>query len=378
MSAMNKFSTLKIALGDRSYDIVMGEGLLLRLHEFLPFDLRDRTVFILTDENVSKLHAGAVYEGLKGHGAKSVQMLALPAGEQTKSLAGLEKVLNWLLDHGVTRQSVLFAVGGGVVGDLAGFAASIILRGISYIQVPTTLLAQVDSAVGGKTAIDMLQGKNLVGTFYQPAAVLIDPHVLITLPEREMKAGYAEIVKYGLVNDPEFFIWLEKEGRNVCRGDAAAVIKAVNTSCRKKAEIVEEDEREESGVRALLNLGHTFGHALEAACGYDGRLLHGEAVAIGMTLAFELSFRMGICPETDAFRVRSHLEAIGLPTRIGQITPSPDVSADDLINLMRQDKKVYKGALSFILVNGIGKAHETRDVALQDIKAVLEYSMERK
>lgn len=366
-----------IALGENSYDIHIGQGLLGRIADFVPLDLEGRTLFILTDENVSVPHAGQVYESLKSARPLSVQLLALPPGEQTKSFAELERVIAWMLDHGVERDSVLFAVGGGVIGDLAGFAAATVMRGIACVQVPTTLLAQVDSSVGGKTAINMPQGKNLVGVFSQPLSVVCDTDTLKTLPRREILAGYAETVKYGLIDDPEFFIWLEKEGSQVCDLDPQALAKAVETACRKKAGIVTADEKEK-GVRALLNLGHTFGHALESAAAYDGRLLHGEAVAIGMVLAFRVSVRLGLCPEKDADRVEAHLAAIGLPTKINMVFPPLDADAEKLMDYMKRDKKSSMGTLTYIVTDGIGKARLSRDVPPEDVKTVLQHSQDGK
>ncbi|MCB1556599.1 MAG: 3-dehydroquinate synthase [Alphaproteobacteria bacterium] len=364
--------TVSVGLGDRTYDIHIGRDILSAAGNHLPFSIDGRRVFVLTDENVLEPHARTVCAALEKTAAASVSCLALPPGESTKSFAALERVLAWILDQGGTRQSVLFAVGGGVIGDLGGFAAAIMMRGIPFVQVPTTLLAMVDSAVGGKTAIDVPQGKNLVGAFYQPAGVLCDLDVLNTLPAREMRAGYAETVKYGLINDPEFFLWLENGGgKSVLNKEPDALIKAVETACRKKAEIVEADERE-GGVRALLNLGHTFGHALEAAAGYDGdRLLHGEAVAIGMALAFRLSARTGICPATDARRVEDHLQAMDLPTRIGAIVPKLAASPDDLLTIMKRDKKATAQTIHFILLHGVGQAFIAKDVDSKDVLDIL-------
>lgn len=373
--ATNK--TVHIDLGARSYDIHIGQGLLSRITDFVPLDLKSRTLFVLTDENVTNPHAGTVYETLKSTVPESVQLLALPPGEQTKSFKDLERVIAWLLDHGVERDSVLFAVGGGVIGDLAGLAAATVMRGIHLVQVPTTLLAQVDSSVGGKTAINVPQGKNLVGTFYQPRSVVCDTDTLKTLPRRELLAGYAETVKYGLINDHEFFIWLEKTGKEICDLVPDAVARAVEMACRKKAEIVSADETEK-GLRALLNLGHTFGHALEAAAGYDGRLLHGEAVAIGMVLAFKLSCRMGLCDEDEAQRVEDHLADIGLPTKVNMIFPPLETDVEALLAFMKHDKKASMGTLAFIITNGIGKAHISRDVKNEDVAAVLQHSMDGK
>jgi len=363
-----------IALGPASYDIHVGRGLITHMHDFVPFSLEGRNTYIVTDENVSAPHAASVHKSLQSCKPRCAEALVLPPGEQTKSFAMLERLTGWLLDQGVDRDSVLFAVGGGVVGDLTGFAAASIMRGINFVQVPTTLLAQVDSSVGGKTGINMPQGKNLVGAFYQPRSVICDIDTLATLPRREILAGYAETVKYGLINDPEFFIWLEKEGSQVCSLDNAAAVKAVETACRKKAEIVSADEKEKN-VRALLNLGHTFGHALEAAAGYDGTLLHGEAVAIGMVLAFRLSARMGLCKEGEADRVEDHLKQTGLPTRIASIAKFDRKTSQDFIELMKSDKKAAGGKNVFILTRGIGGAFVCAEVSNDDVKHVLMHSM---
>jgi 3-dehydroquinate synthase len=282
----------------------------------------------------------------------------------------LAKVCEQLLDLGVERGDAVVALGGGVVGDLAGFAASILRRGVRLVQIPTSLLAQVDSSVGGKTGIDTVQGKNLIGTFHQPGLVLADSVVLNTLSEREFRAGYAEVMKYGLLGDAPFFGWLEQDWRQIFTGAGAARAHAIATSCRAKAAIVETDEREESGRRALLNLGHTFGHALEAYAGYSDTLLHGEAIAIGMRLAFAFSVELGLCPEADAKRVERHLAAVGLPSRIAEI-PGKRPSTQRLLELMAQDKKVKSGRLALILVHGIGQAFVERDVAMDRLSAFL-------
>lgn len=350
-------STVPIALESRSYDITIGKGLLPHANYYLPEDLRDRRYFVLADRN-ARGHARELIGALGG-----AESLSIEGGEQAKSWDGLKNVTDWLLDHKVDRKSVLFAVGGGVIGDLGGFAAASVLRGIDFVQVPTTLLAQVDSSVGGKTGINSHHGKNLVGAFYQPRAVLCDLGVLDTLPEREMKAGYAEIVKYALINDPAFFEWLEENGEKVLARDEAALRYAIETSCKAKAAIVAADEKE-TGQRALLNLGHTFAHALEAAAGYDGRLLHGEAVSIGLALAHRLSARMGLCGGNAAQAVEAHLNKLGLPTTIPDFAPS----ADELIELMRGDKKADGKRIGFILSHGIGQAFQSYDVDMDDVK----------
>lgn len=369
------FDILTVDLGDRSYPICIGDGVIGNMLSHLPFDMKGRKAFILTDENVAASHAVSVYDTLHRGGTASLHILSLPSGEASKSYDCLKQVLDWLLDSGANRDSVLFAVGGGVIGDLGGFAASIVLRGIAYVQVPTTLLAQVDSAVGGKTAIDVVQGKNLVGSFYQPSAVISDMLTLETLPERELKAGYAEIAKYGLIRDASFYEWLQTNGKAICAlEDKNALRKAITESCLAKARIVEEDEKE-GGVRALLNLGHTFGHALEVCAGYDGRLLHGEAVSVGMCLAFALSHRMRLCTDIELGSVREHLKAVGLPVDIHEIDVSFDV--DVVMASMKTDKKMTAAGLKYVLVKGIGDAFVSLDVKEDDVKAVLEQSFHK-
>ncbi len=354
-------STVSVDLGPRSYDIAIGKDLLVNATHYLPSSLLGRRYFVLADDNV-RGHAQELIGALGG-----AELLTIKGGEGAKSWDGLQTVTDWLLDHQVDRQSVLFVVGGGVIGDLGGFAAASVLRGIPFVQVPTTLLAQVDSSVGGKTGINSHHGKNLVGAFYQPRAVLCDLGVLNTLPEREMKAGYAEIIKYALINDPTFFEWLEKHGDDVLARDEEALSHAIETSCRAKAAIVTADEKE-SGVRALLNLGHTFAHALEAAAGYDGRLLHGEAVSIGLVMAQRLSAKMGLCGDNAVQAVEQHLRARGLPTALPDFAPE----ADDLIGLMHGDKKADGKRIGFILSRGIGQAFQSYDVDMNDVKNILE------
>jgi 3-dehydroquinate synthase len=365
---------LDVDLGARSYNILIGASLLDDLAAHLSFDPKGRTLFVLTDENVANFAGEKIYQSLLSVGAESVNLLALPAGEATKSVASFERTMAWMLDNGVNRDSVLFAVGGGVIGDLGGFAAASVMRGIEFIQVPTSLLAQVDSSVGGKTGINMPQGKNLVGAFHQPQRVFCDLSALKTLPQREMRAGYAEIVKYGLINDAAFFEWLEQNGNDICATDLDKCAEAVAQSCNKKADVVAADEREQ-GQRALLNLGHTFGHTIEAAAQYDGRVLHGEAVAIGMVLAFRLSCKMGLCTQDDVDRVQAHLSNVGLPTDIHMIAPPIKASADDLLALMKKDKKIRDGKNTFILARGIGQSFVTDDVKTEDVRAIIQDSM---
>ncbi len=358
-----------IDLDTRGYDIYIGSGLLYRLADFVPVELAGRSVFVVTDENV-KSYAQAAKDIMAEAGAQRVEMMVLPPGEKTKSFKQLERICGWLLDHGVHRNSIVMAVGGGVIGDLSGFAASTIMRGVSYVQVPTTLLAQVDSSVGGKTGINMAQGKNLVGAFYQPISVIADIETLKTIPKRELLAGYAEVVKYGLINDLGFFQWLEDNGKDVCALDPEAVSHAIEKSTKAKAEIVESDEKE-SDRRALLNLGHTFGHALETAAKYDGRLLHGEGVAIGTILAFDLSLRLGHCTQEDMERVEAHFSAVGLPTRVSFIEPALKTDVDSLMEIMKKDKKATGGQMTFVLPAAIGETFITKDVPEGIVRDVL-------
>ncbi len=365
---------LNVPLDDRSYDIVVGTGLLARAGDLVAPVLHRPRVMIVTDEIVAAHHLPALRTGLDSAGIDH-ETIELPAGERSKSFEQLQDLLGKLLDKRLERRDMLIALGGGVVGDLAGFAAAILRRGVDFIQVPTTLLAQVDSSVGGKTGINMAQGKNLVGAFHQPRLVLADVDVLSTLSRRELLAGYAEVVKYGLLGDAAFFAWLEENGATLIAGDRAARIHAVLTSCRCKAEIVAEDERER-GVRALLNLGHTFGHAFEAEAGYSGSLLHGEAVAIGMVQAFQLSADLGHCPQAVADRARTHLRDSGLPVtarQAGLNHTDPEI----LIGHMQQDKKVQDGKMTFILARDIGQAFVTQDVAREDLAALLHRELAR-
>lgn len=369
-------NTVAVPLGDRSYNVHIGSGVLSMAAGFVsPFVSPGHHVaFILTDKNAEP-YAATLKAALEQSGqCAAVHLLALPPGEETKSMQGYEKTLNWMLERGVTRKSVLFAVGGGVVGDLAGFAAATVLRGIAFIQVPTTLLAMVDSAVGGKTAIDMPQGKNLVGAFHQPHAVLADIDTLGTLPVRQMRAGYAEAVKHAVLGDVAFFEWLEDNGAAVLARDPAAVKAFVEKNCRIKAKIVAADERE-GGQRALLNLGHTFGHALEVASGYSDKLLHGEAVAMGMMMAMKLSVRLGHLKEGDCQRVQTHLAKVGLPVDARAIKDSLATNINGLVQLMYADKKADTGSLTFILARGIGTAFVQTGVAESDVVAVLDESI---
>lgn len=362
--------TVRVALGARSYDIVVGAGLLDAAAQYLKPVLARPHVLVVTDGTVAGLHLPALEEALTRSGIAWKRIL-LPPGERTKSFAYLQGLVEAMLGLGIDRQTTILALGGGVIGDLAGFAASIVLRGVDFVQIPTTLLAQVDSSVGGKTGIDVPRGKNLVGSFHQPRLVLADTGTLRTLPKRELLAGYAEIVKYGLIRDAAFFDWLDENGIRLVEGDEDARIQAVVTSCKAKAKIVAADERER-GERALLNFGHTFAHALEAGTGYSTELLHGEAVAVGMILAFELSQAMGLCRADEVMRVRRHFERVGLPVSPGA---GRRWRSADLIGHMRHDKKARGGTLRFVLARGIGQAFVSADVRLDVVEAVLDRAL---
>ena len=355
-----------VALGTRSYPIHIAPGLLGAAAPVLAPFARSQRLVVVSDANVAALHLDTLAAGLPGI---RLEAILLPPGEATKDWAHLQHLVERLLELGVERSDAVVALGGGVIGDLVGFACSMLKRGCRFVQVPTTLLAQVDSSVGGKTAINAAAGKNLVGAFHQPVAVLIDPAVLATLPRRELLAGYAEVVKYGLLGDADFFGWCEANAAAVLAGDARAQIHAIAHSCRAKASIVAADERETGDIRALLNLGHTFGHAFEAETGFSSRLLHGEAVALGMVQAFRLSARLGLCPAADAARVAAHLAALGFavePSALGL-----DCTATRLVDHMRHDKKMSAGRLAFILARGIGQAFVARDVELAEVEAFL-------
>ena len=357
---------ITVALGARSYDIHIGADLLERAGDILSPMLNRPYTVIVTDSNVYKAQGARLAASLKNSGV-TAEFITLPAGETTKSFSELEALTSRLLDLGVERRDMVIAFGGGVIGDLTGFACSILRRGCGLAQIPTTLLAQVDSAVGGKTAINTPQGKNLIGAFHQPLIVLADITALETLPARELRAGYAEAVKYALIADRPLFEWFEANGAKLLSANGAAErILAVKTSCMAKAAIVSADEREE-GARALLNLGHTFGHALEAAFGYSDALLHGEAVAAGMALAFDYSATAGHCPKEDAARVRAHLQSVGLPAAISDLPPSPALKPENLMRLMMQDKKIENGKLTLILARATGDAFIEKNADATDI-----------
>jgi len=358
---------VRVNLGARAYDIVIGQGLLAQAGEHVPPLLSSKKLCIVTDETVAKLYLVKLMHTLEAAGLTPCPPIILPPGEQTKNFQQLQSIIEKSLSYKLNRNSTLIALGGGVIGDIAGFAAAILMRGIGFVQIPTTLLSQVDSSVGGKTGINTAAGKNLAGAFYHPKVVLIDTDVLKTLPVRELKAGYAEIAKYALINDPAFFNWLEQNGRALLEGDAAAQKYAIYASCRAKAAIVEEDENEQKDIRALLNLGHTFGHALEALGGYDGRLLHGEAVGIGALLAHEFSLQLGLCPAHDVERLRLHLLKTGL-----MMEPPFKVTAHDMLARMHGDKKNTDGQITLILTKGIGQAFVARHISEVELRAFLQ------
>jgi len=359
---------LRVALGERSYDILVGPGLIAHAGAAMLPLMRRKHAVIVTDEIVAQHHLAPLQGSLDAAGIAH-QAIVLPAGEATKDLAHFGRLVDDILAAGIERRTMLVALGGGVVGDIGGFAAATLLRGVDFVQIPTTLLAQVDSSVGGKTAINASAGKNLLGAFYQPRLVLADTTSLQSLPRREVRAGYAEIVKYGLIRDAAFFDWLEAEGGAVCDLEAAPLTRAVTVSCRMKAQIVAADERE-AGDRELLNFGHTFGHALETETGFGDRLLHGEAVALGMALAFDFAVRIGMASGQDAHRVRRHLARAGLPTQLTAIGLDGS-AADRLLAHIGKDKKVRDGAITLILPRCIGDAQIVRDAPASDLRAFL-------
>jgi 3-dehydroquinate synthase len=362
---------IRVGLDERAYNIVIGPGLLAQAGALIKAVAGSRNLVIVSDETVSKLYGAKLEAALAAAGYPAPPSVVVPAGEASKSLETYGRTAEAILALGIDRKTVLIALGGGVVGDLTGFLAATLLRGIDFIQIPTTLLAQVDSSVGGKTGIDSAHGKNLIGAFHQPLLVIADTATLTTLPPRELRAGYAEIVKYGLLGDANFFEWLDENGAAVLGGEPEAEVRAVATSCRAKAKIVEADERE-AGVRALLNLGHTFGHALEVEAGFGEMLNHGEAVAIGMVMAFDLSVRLGHCPANDLMRVRSHLLTHGLP-----VSPPHGVAYTPhaLIQRMMGDKKTEKGRLTFVLVRAIGDSFVARDVPASTVELALAHAL---
>lgn len=363
-----------VPLGERAYDIHIGRGLIASAGALIAAAAPGAACAVVTDHNVAQAHLGALAQSLDAAGIRHESVVCEP-GEATKSYAGLQLVCDAVIAARMERGDLVVALGGGVVGDLAGFAAAVVRRGMRFVQIPTSLLAQVDSSVGGKTGINSPHGKNLVGAFHQPTLVLADVAALDTLPPREFRAGYAEVAKYGLIDDPAFFAWLEEHHRGVFAGGPERV-HAIRTSCAAKAAMVVRDEKEE-GDRALLNLGHTFAHAFERLTRYDGaRLVHGEAVAIGLSCAFRFSASLGLCAGQDAGRVEGHLRSVGLPTRIGDI-PGWDADASAILDAMFQDKKVRRGALTFILARGIGESFIARGVDADPVRAFLDVELAR-
>ena len=368
---MTDISTLTVGLDDRAYDISVGRGLIGRIGEIAGAQLDGRHVVIIADAAVAP-HYLAPLEAGCGAVCRRCDSLTVASGEASKSMAVLATLLEDILALGVDRDVVLIALGGGVIGDLVGFAAASLLRGVDFIQVPTTLLVQVDSSVGGKTGVNAAAGKNLIGAFHQPRAVVIDIATLETLPLRELRAGYAEVIKYGLLGDVAFFEWLEAHGDDVLRRNETALRHAIVTACTAKARIVEADERE-AGRRALLNLGHTFAHAFESVCGYDGRLLHGEAVGVGMVMAYRLAGEMGLCSGQDGGRATAHIAASGLSTRLSEI-PAATATTPALIDIMRRDKKVRNGRMRFVLPRAIGDSFVCDEVPEDTLARILDAS----
>ncbi len=365
-------AVIPVAIAGRPYEVRVVRGLLSRVAEECGERLRKVRVPIISDANVHAAWGAKVEASLSAAGKQAIWRI-LPPGEQSKSWQELTATVDWLLTEEVDRGDHILALGGGVIGDLTGFAAAILKRGCKFIQLPTTLLAQVDSSVGGKTAINTAAGKNLVGAFHQPSLVLADPEALDTLPRREVAAGYAEVVKYGLLGDAEFFAWCEAHGAELLAGDAAAREFAIARSVEAKARIVAEDEHETTGVRALLNLGHTFGHALEAQTGFSDRLLHGEGVALGMVLAARYSVRRGLMDGADAARISAHFAHAGMPHEVSALGLNCDGKA--LVAHMLHDKKMDAGTLPFLLLRGIGQAFLAKDVALDDVAAFLDVEL---
>ena len=362
--------TVRVELAERAYDILIGEGLIARAGELIRPLMKDgrNRVFVVADETVAKLHLEKLGAGLQGAGI-SFQTTQVPSGESSKSFGQLDRVLGDLIEYGAERDDLIIAFGGGVVGDLTGLAAGLLKRGARFVQIPTTLLAQVDSSVGGKTAINSRAGKNMVGLFHQPVLVLADLDVLETLPVRERFAGLAEIAKYALIDDPVFFDFLEKNAKALAEGHKATLAEAVRVSCASKARIVAIDETEQA-ERALLNLGHTFGHAFERANEYRASLLHGEGVGIGMAMALRYSVKLGVCPGQDPVRAERLLNALGLATRVSDLGGGP-YKPDELLAHMAHDKKARNGRLTLILARGIGQAYIQRDADLQPLKEFL-------
>jgi 3-dehydroquinate synthase len=370
---MNKIPNphkVAVSLADRSYEISIGAGLFDEAYDFLASRYSNKSIFVITDQAIISLFAQNFIDGLSNKGPDAL-VYSVPSGEGSKSIKQYWDLLEWLARSGAKRDSLIIALGGGVIGDLAGFVAASYMRGIAFIQIPTTLLAQVDSSVGGKTAVNIPAGKNLVGAFYQPQQVFCDSALLKTLPEREMRAGYAEIYKYGLLWDADFMHWLHENGAQLLKHDEAALHYAVKRCCEIKAEIVSKDEKE-SNIRALLNLGHTFAHALEALCLYDDRLRHGEAVSIGMCMAADLSYTLGHLSQGDVQDVVAHLKSVGLPTGYSDIKNKPEISTEAMLTLMLRDKKANAEGITFIAMERLGKAVVDTQVPEAKLREVLD------
>ena len=367
--ATDGIETLHVPMGERSYDIFIGDGAISHAGSLIKDILKAPRAIIVTDENIAPSWLEPLKTSLNDAGIKTREII-LPPGEHTKSVSHLEQLLDNLLENNIDRKTTLIALGGGVIGDLTGFAAAVVMRGVDFVQVPTTLLSQVDSSVGGKTGIDTRFGKNLIGAFHQPRAVITDTSTLDTLPMRERLCGYAEVIKYGVINDREFYDWLIENGQKVLDGNPAARREAVRRSCANKAGIVAADECEQ-GLRALLNLGHTFGHALEAQIGFEDKIKHGEAVSIGMMMALELSVRLAMASETDRDSLRDHLKTVGLPVDLKGLAGG-NWTADALLDHMGRDKKTQDGKLTFILARAIGNSFVANDVDHDAVKGVLE------
>jgi len=367
-------TTVRVELGSRSYDIMIGAQLLARAGQWVLPLAKQKRVFVISDETVWDLHGDALKVGMAASGLAVIEK-TLPPGESTKNWTLLGESVDWLLAQGASRDDVLIAFGGGVIGDLTGLAASLLKRGMQFVQIPTTLLAQVDSSVGGKTAVNSRHGKNLLGAFYQPKLVIADTDMLETLPERQRRAGYAEVIKYGLINDRDFLDWLAQNGSKVLDLDAASISKAIAVSCQAKADIVAQDERE-GGVRALLNLGHTFGHALEAENGYGADVLHGEAVGAGMVLALRYSARLGVMSPADAEHGAALIAASGLTANLAEMPGGP-YKAEALVKAMQQDKKARAGRVPLILAKGLGEAFIYPDADLSDVQVFLQEELQR-
>jgi len=365
--ASGKIVKVDLPASDRGYDIVVGESILSEAGSMIHLRLGLRRCVVVTDSNVADIYLKRLEAILAASGLSLLPSIIVPAGEASKGMDSLQTMLNQLFERGADRQTVVIALGGGMIGDLAGLAASLFMRGLDLVQIPTSLLAQVDSSVGGKTGVNSSYGKNTIGTFYQPRLVLSDASTLDSLPVRQMRAGYAEVLKYGIICDAGFFEWCRKHGETLLRGDREAQIYAVSKSCEHKARIVAMDERE-TGDRALLNFGHTFAHAFETATGYGNRLLHGEAVAIGMLLAMRLSAGLGICPPDDAALVEGHLRETGLPVS----PPAFDYDIDMLMELMGHDKKTKNGKFTFVLARGIGHAFVSREINPSPVRSLLQ------